>query len=207
MRSVKPIYKGLATRSLEQPNYGKGYVGFSFRDNNLMSKGIAYFTRGEYEGIVPSHAFVVENDTTIIEAHFPHVRRYPIQEYFNDPHVIVFFKKPHDLKPFDAHFMLERAGLHVGSNYDASVLVYFVGRWIREKFNFGKIPPSHHPAFWDSPESFMCSELVSDALNQIPKYSNLLPLSEFHPSRIDPFMLFRSEIFEEWKFDDTDTPA
>lgn len=205
MKSVKPVYKTIHTaRSGEKPNYGSGYVGFSFRDNNIVSKGIAFFTRGEYEGIVPSHAFVVESEKTVIEAHLPYVRRWSIDEYFDNPHIVVFFKKPKDLDPVDAHTIVDRAGKHIGANYDASIFFYFLFRFFREKLNLGKTPPKLSPSVFDS-EGYMCSELVSDSLNQIPKYSNLLPLSEFHPSRIDPFMLFRSEIFEEWKFDDSST--
>ena len=196
MKTVEPRYVG--DRAVD-PNYGPGWIGFSYRDNNVISKGIAFFTREEYEGIVPSHAFIVRDKQTIIEATWPEVKITDISHYFDDPHVVVFFKKPVDLTPKDISDLVFNATFHIGRKYDTTVFGYFVFRYILRLL--GKLEPyKDKPAWGDTPEKWVCSELVAYCLKAIDKYANLFPLSEYHPSKVDPLMLFRSEIFKEWSF-------
>lgn len=197
MKTIKPRYAG--DRVLD-PNYGPGWIGFSYRDNNIISQGIAFFTREEYEGIVPSHAFIVRDKDTIIEATLPEVKTTPIKKYFDDPHVVVFFKKPVDLIPQGSSDIVFQAMLHVGREYDTSLFGYYLLRTVLRLL--GKWEPfKDKPAWFDSPDQWICSELVAYCLKAIEKYANLFPLSEYHPSKVDPLMLFRSEIFKEWSFD------
>jgi hypothetical protein len=159
------------------------------------------FTREEYDGIVPSHAFIVRDKYKLIEARMPKVRIADLSEYFDDPNIVVFFKKPKDLTAAEADMLIFNAILHIGREYDASAFGYFF--WRKLLRLLGRFEPNKDkPSWFDSPEEFVCSELVSHCLRMVPKYANLLPLSEYHPSKIDPLMLFRSEIFEDWRFDD-----
>lgn len=205
MKSVTPRYQ--YARTLD-PNYGPGWVGFSYRDNDVFSKGIAWFTREEYEGIVPSHTFIVQDEKTIIEAAGGKVRVYPIQNYFNDPHIIVFFKKPRNYDKNRAYTIIRRAAAKVDKTYDYSLFFYFISHFLFLDYIEKKFPCLRkRPSFFDSANKFICSEVVADSLNQIPEYSNLFPLSEYHISKIDPFKLFRSEIFNTWRFEENDSDS
>lgn len=192
MRTEKPIFRGREGLG----NYSAGMIGFSYRTNSVASFGIAMFTRGEYEGIIPSHAFYVVDQHKIIEATGEGVHLTDINHYFDDPHCIVFFKKPVDLTSDKIILMTDYLYDQLGNKYDYSLIFGFLlsierWRWLRK-----------YPSVFNSNKEHICSELVSEALYQVVEYSNLFPLSEYHPSKIDPFMLFRSEIFQEWCFDD-----
>lgn len=199
MRTIKPRYAG--DREIN-PNYGPAWVGFSYTDNNIVSQGIAFFTRAEYEGIVPSHCFIVKDKNTIVEAFFPYVREHSIHDYLDDPHKIVFFKKPKDLTDKDINTILFLAILQVGHKYDTPLFGYFLLRYFLRLL--GRFEPNKDkPAWGDTLEGWVCSELVAYCLKTIDKYTNLFPLSEYHTSKVDPLMLMRSEIFEEMEFDAT----
>lgn len=201
MKIVDPVYAG--DRSLEPPNYGAGWIGFSRRTEwwNILSPGIAFFTREEYEDLVPSHAFIVKDRNTIIEAIWPTVCELPIEKYFKHPNTLVFFRKPRDLTPLDAQQIVFNAVMRLGQKFEFDLFGYFMFRWLMRRL--GRLEPfKKKPALLNSPKEWICSELAAECLKEIPKYSNLLPLSEYHTSKIDPLMLFRSEIFEEWEFDD-----
>jgi hypothetical protein len=199
MKSLAPRYS--MDRAMD-PNYGPGYVGFTYRDNNVFSHGIAWFTREEYDGIVPSHSFIVRDKNTLIEAALPEVHIRNLSEYFNDPHMVVFFKKPKELTSQDIDTIVFTATLHLGRKFDVSLFGYYIVRKILRLL--GRFEPNKDkPSFFNSPDEWVCSELVSYCLKAVSKYANLFPLSEYHPSKIDPLMLFRSEeLFEAWRFDD-----
>lgn len=191
MKTINPRFK---SRGIEG-NYGAGYIGFSYKDDNVVSQGIAWFTREEYNGIVPSHTFYVVDHRKIIEATGEGVHFTDINHYFNEPHYVVFFKKPLHLSSDYIFQITDWLHKQLGKSYDYSAILGFLLKverlWFLRKY----------PSIFDSRDEFVCSELVASALNQIPEYSNLFPLSEYHPSKIDPLMLFRSELFEEWNFD------
>lgn len=197
MKTVKPRY--IEDRDLN-PNYGPGYIGFSYTDNNIVSQGIAFFTREEYEGIVPSHCFVVKDRTTLIEATFPYVREHSLQDYFDNPHKIVFFKKPEGLTRHEADAILFMATMQLGRSYDASLFGYFLVRWVLRSLGSWE-PFKDKPAWGNSLEEWVCSELASYSLRAVNRYKDMYPLNTYHPSKIDPLMLFRSELFKEWRFD------
>jgi hypothetical protein len=197
MKTLEPRYN--RDRAID-PNYGPGYIGFSYRDNNIFSKGIAIFEREEYSGIVPSHSFIVRDKHKIIEAELTGVCESDVSKYFDDPRIVVFFKKPKDLTMDDVSIILFNAVLHLGRKYDVSLFWYFV---LRKALRLlGRFEPyKNQPSWFDSPGEWICSELVAYCLKMVPKYANLFPLSEYHPSKIDPLMLFRSdELFEPWRY-------
>lgn len=200
MKTIVPRFAG--DRSLDSPNYGISYAGFSYRDNNAFSKGIVLFTREEYEGILPSHSFIVTGKDTIVEATFPVVREYPLHKLIDDPHVIVFFKKPRGLDEEKISIIFSQAQSHLGKKYDTSLIASFIYRALFFRV-FGRIPYFRRsPSLFDTPSQLICSELLGEVLNCIPEYTNLFPLSELHPSKMTPKDLFRSEIFTGWSFDD-----
>jgi hypothetical protein len=198
MKTLEPRYS--RDRAID-PNYGPGMIGFSYRDQSVVSVGIAWFTREEYDGIVPSHVFIVRDKNKLVEAHFPEVREADLREYFDDPHRVVFFKKPKELTGAEADAIVFQAILHLGRKYDAGLYIYFIIRKLLRLL--GRFEPNKDkPSWFDMSDRFICSELVSYCLRMVPKYANLFPLSEYHPSKIDPLMLFRSdELFSPWRFD------
>jgi hypothetical protein len=202
MKTVKPIYQAerYKRRGEINGNYGPGYIGFSYRDNNVISEGIAYFTEEEAKDIKVSHSFYVVDQETIIEAEFTGVIMSDPKKYFDNPHAIVFFKKPIHLFNSYITVMSEYALSLVGKPYDYGLFINFLYQWFVTKILRREIPKKDPPLL-DNPNGFMCSEVSASTLNRIPEYSNLFPLSEWHPARISPMLLFGAKIFEEWKFD------
>jgi hypothetical protein len=205
MKTVKPVYVG--SRGLEKPNYGPGYIGFSYNDSNLFSKGIVYFTKDEADNLSISHTFVVIDAKTIAEAAVGGVKLVPIAKYFDNPHYAVFFKKPKNLTPEISNRLVTEARSRSGRGYDYSLIVhfflrkFFLYRWISESKLFSK-----QPSFFDSEDQEVCSEYVCEVLNVEPSYQSLYPLNEYHPSKIYPLRLFYADgengVLEPWKFEE-----
>jgi hypothetical protein len=182
-------------------NYGAGMVGFSFRDNNLISQGICIFTREELSTINVSHSFYTVDGHTIIEAEAEGVIMSDPEKYFNNPHIHVFFRKPIHLNPDYTKTMTDHAFSLVGRPYDWGLFINFLYQWFVIKILRREIDKKNPPLL-DNPNAFMCSEVSASSLNKIPEYSNLFPLSEWHPARISPMLLMPSPIFEEQEFDE-----
>ena len=178
-----------------------GYIGFSYRTRSIVSEGIAYFTKEEHDTIIVTHTFLVVDDQHLIEAAYKGVNYQSLGYYFYDPSIVVFFKKPKGLTSEIASVLIEEAKTHVGEKYDFSLYLYFLEKtllsWFIDNFRDNK-----KPAFFNTPKEFICSELVGACLNKVDEYSKLKPLSEYHVSRISPMDLFRSEILEEWSYND-----
>jgi len=191
--TVIPKYKSKGVPG----NYGASYIGYSYKDNSLISFGVSLFTRMEYEyGITPSHSFYVVDEKSIIEATGLGVRFTPIDKYFDDPHYAVFFRKPRNLNPYKIAVMTDWLSKQVGKSYDFKLLASFF-IWV-ESLPFLR----KYPSIFDTPSHFLCSELIAEALNKVPDYSASPPLSTFHTSKITPNQLFRAEaIFDPWTFD------
>jgi hypothetical protein len=151
----------------------------------------------EFEyGVVPSHAFYVVDEKTIIEATGLGVRVTNIEKYFDDPHYAVFFRKPRNLNPYKMAVMTDWLHKQVGKEYDFKLIMGFL--FMIESLPFLR----KFPSIFDTPSDFVCSELISEALNKVPEFSLAPPLSSYHISKITPNMLFRSDaIFEPWTFE------
>jgi hypothetical protein len=201
MRTMEPRYKGDRSSS---GNYGPAYFGFTCPSRNHVPAGITYFSLGESKEIVPTRAFIVKDQTTLIEAKYPDVHEASLSNYFDDPYTIVFFKKPKDLTIQDIDTLIFNAILHLGRKYEGSLHKYFLTHWLPGRIQFTETC-TDYPSFFDVVNGILSSEFCSYVLKTIPKYANLLPLSEYHPSKIDLRMLFKSEIFSEWSFDDKAT--
>jgi hypothetical protein len=164
------------------------------RDNNLISLGICMFTEEELCNIKVSHSFYTVDGKTIIEAEGEGVVMSDPKKYFDNPHIHVFFKKPKNLNPEYIKTMTDYAFTLVGKPYDYGLFINFLWQWILKKLH---IPISKKdPPLLDNPNAMVCSEVSASTLNQITEYSNLFPLSEWHPARISPLLLMPSPIFE-----------
>jgi len=180
-------------------NYDRGYCGFSYLDYSVVSRGIAFFNRDEADGIIPSHAFLVVDENTIIEADYHGVHTTPITKYFDNPNYTVFFKKPRDLTEERANLIVNRAEAKLGAKYDFILSLYFIERWLIRKI-FRSEQNTQLPSIFDNERFWVCSELCADAYLSIDDYAGQVPLLTHHPSKIGPFVLFNSPIFQPWKF-------
>jgi hypothetical protein len=176
-------------------NFGAGYIGFSFRDDNFVSHGIVFFTKEEAQDIKVSHSFYTVDGHTIIEAEGRGVVMEDPKKYFDAPHIHVFFRKPIHLNPEYVKTMTEHAFSLVGKSYDYGLFINFLWQWFVTKVLRKEIDKKSPPLL-DNPDGFMCSEVSASSLNKIPEYANLFPLSEWHLARISPMLLMPSEIFE-----------
>lgn len=91
--------KSLVPKFGPDGNYHVGYIGFTYSEGNIISEGIAYFTRWHrMSDIKVSHALIVTGDNKCVEAHLETgVAEKDLSEYFNDPHCQIFFRKPKGL--------------------------------------------------------------------------------------------------------------
>ena len=138
-------------------NYAAGYIGFSMRLNNPISRGIVFFTREEAEQIVVSHTFYVVDEKTIIEAEGAGVQMNDPNKYFNDPYIAVFFKKPVHLSPDYVQKMTAYAFTLVGMKYDYKLALYFIYQWFISKVLKMDISFKKQPPVFDNPDRMLCS--------------------------------------------------
>jgi hypothetical protein len=195
MRVEKPKFIGRDGEG----NFGAGWIGFSMRNTNFVSQGIVFFTDlDELNSVEVSHSFYTVDGHTIIEAEANGVVMSDPSKYFNDPHIHVFFRKPIHLSSEYIMIMTNYAFGLVGKSYDYGLFINFLWQWLCSKLG---IPISKKsPPLLDNLDRLVCSEVSAETLHQIPEYSNLFPLSEWHPARISPMLLLPSEIFEPMEF-------
>lgn len=184
-------------------NYKPGYVGFTFTDNSFISSGIIFFTNKPTSTINVSHTFLVDKDGTGLEATLTKgvngVRRFRLDEYFNNPHTHVLFKKPYNLNPSYVNIIIEEACRHIDEEYDLLLFFGFILRWVLR-------PLENSPwlrkkaSIFNSKDKMICSEYVSTCLKKVSLYSCIDPLQSYHPSKITPQMLFDSDLWERWKY-------
>lgn len=186
-------------------NYGKGYIGFTYSDANVISKGIAYFTRwASMSQIRVSHALIVTDENECIEAHMNGgVRRATLSKYFDDERCQVFFLKPISLAPGVADAIVESAETQLGCSYDIGLIAghalpnTFIGRIIEKRFG-GNIE-SLLCKFLNHDNQWICSELASFCLDEqlIYHHSGIL---KANVETISPQELFEDPfVFESWK--------
>jgi hypothetical protein len=185
-------------------NYGVGYAGFTFRKDDLISHGIAYFTRWErLSDIKVSHVFVVENAEHVIGAHAgTGVARASIGELFDDPGVQVFFRKPRYWTRDIGERIVSKARPEIGKEYDLSLILAgalqatFLGKFLNKIF--GRAPDRFVSRLLNSEDEWICSELVAYCMDEQPEYRDVGIL--LHPNEtISPQELFEDEeIFEPW---------
>lgn len=185
-------------------NYDVGYIGFTMTRGDDISEGIAYFERFErMSDIAVSHAFVVTGDDELVEAHIEHgVQRDCISKYFDDPNVLVFFRKPRNWTPGMGRVIANAAISKIGRPYASGLIVADVladtlfGRLANKVFK--QWPDRFVRALLDEPNRFICSELAAYALSQDYLLYKIGVLK--NPlDAIDPQELFEDEIiFDDW---------
>lgn len=185
-------------------NYKPGYFGFTFDNNSFISKGIIWFTKKPDHLVKVSHVFIVEHDGYGIEATLNKkvdgVHRFEIQQYFNNPHTHVFFKKPRGLKPEYTDLILAEANRRIGNKYDSPLFAGFVLRWILKPLE-NSTWLRRKPSIFNSSNKDICSELASICLNEVQFYRRFEPLKSYHSSKIDPVRLCNAErLWQEWTF-------
>jgi hypothetical protein len=185
-------------------NYGAGYIGFTYTQSNILSLGIAYFTRwSRMHDIKVSHALVVTGENECIEAHMEGgVKRTKLDTYFNDAHCQIFFRKPKDLTPEQAKGIIHAAEDHLGCAYDIDLIAAqlqvnsITGQMIRHRL----IPNLEETICQrrDHLDRWICSELAAHCLDSLPAYHDKGVLAH-SDATIDPQELFEDDrIFEAW---------
>jgi hypothetical protein len=187
-------------------NYAAGYTGFTARcDPGHISKGIAWFSRWDKESpITVTHALTVTGPGTCIEACMGEgIIESPLSKYFDDPDVLIFFRKPVNLDLRKAAIICEAASQHVGAGYDKALILAhaasgtFFGRLA------ALITRHKSDAFiaWllDNPDKWICSEYAAWALMQVPEYKGHGVL-RYPAATITPQELFECSVtYQPWK--------
>jgi hypothetical protein len=196
--------KDLAPKFGENGNYNVGYIGFTYHSKNIISQGIAYFTRrDQISEVTASHALIVTGENQCVEAHFETgVAQRDLRDYFDDKHCQIFFKKPKELMPEIANNIAKAAESQMGCKYDINLISRLMfaythlGRIINKitKDEFVKWLTRQH----QGDDEWICSELAAYCLDKQPEYKDQDILS-LPNAIITPQKLFESKIFEKWK--------
>ena len=189
-------------------NYNVGYIGFTYTDNNFISKGIAWFTRWDkgknpdVPNVPLSHVIVVTGQDTCTEATVPRSKETPLQEYFDAPHTHIFFRKPtgwtDDMGTRISWSTLNRMGWTYGYT---SIVGHALANNIFGKAlgwaTFGWTTKMFKRAF-DRKNQAICSEFAALAMQDQPEFKGKGVLAK-KACEIDPQMLFNDrEIFCPW---------
>lgn len=201
----------LANRTIEiqslKPEYGvtynRGYIGFTYDSENIVSEGIAYFTSWDrMSDIKTSHTLIVSGENECIEAHAEGgVRRSDLKKYFDNPHCLIFFRKPIKLEN-NVEGIIQTASGKVGEAYDfdlikAHLAVGTVPGNILNRLSGNRLEDFLARQF-NHPDRWICSELVAFCLDRQPDYKDRGILARPNET-INPQELFEdSVIFEPW---------
>ncbi|MGI0488545.1 hypothetical protein ACN4EK_24305 [Pantanalinema rosaneae CENA516] len=186
-------------------NYNRGYVGFTYNNNLLVCKGIAYFTRwAKMSDIYATHVLIVTGEDSCIEANAfkNQVESAPLKHYFDDPYCQIFFRKPKGLTDGIADRIIQVLEPEVGARYDfGSIFVHalsgmFLGYLLNRLLR--GVPKEQIGKILTDPKKWICSELVAYGLDKQPEYKNQGILKSLNAT-ISPQALFEDEvIFEPW---------
>lgn len=185
-------------------NYDVGWIGFQFVDNNLISLGIAWFTKWTaYKNIPVSHTFICTGHDECVEALGSGVVRSGLSERFADKHTHVCFRKPRHWDKASADQIKRTAEAHIGDKYDYSLILAdaLAGSMVGKLVNLLTRNWANRivTKLLDSKKQQICSELAATALRSVPVLSHLGCLT-LPPRMIVPSQLFSDEqVFEPWK--------
>jgi hypothetical protein len=155
-------------------NYKRGYIGFTYNDSNLVSRGIAYFTGiGRISDIIATHTLIVTGPDECIEAHAEGgVRKSTLSKYFEDETFDIFFRKPRGLDDGIASKLIARAQQEIGSEYDFQLIIAhaaagtMLGHFLN-RLTEGELEQNISKLL-NNKERWICSELVAYCLDQPP---------------------------------------
>jgi hypothetical protein len=202
-RSTNTIVKENRT-PLYGENYKRGYIGFTYNDSNLISRGIAYFTGlGRMSDIITTHTLIVTGADECIEAHAGGVQRSTLSKYFNDTTFDIFFRKPRGLTEEIASRLIDRAEQELNREYDFCLIAahaaagtmfgHYLNRLSQGKFE------NLVSKLLNKEDCWICSELVAYCLDQ-PPYEDK-GILRYPWETISPQELFEDplgELFEPW---------
>lgn len=161
-------------------NYMRGWVFFTFTDDNFVSEGIAWFTRPHLlkpDDRPVSHTGITTGPNGTIEALQQGVVESDLAKYFNDPHVHIFFRCPQGYTEDMGNTIVTAAAGYLGEGYGYPLIVAnflaknILGRIINKlAFNW-----PNRAVSWllDSKRQAICSELVAMALQAVPWLKNI----------------------------------
>lgn len=108
--------------------YRKGQSFFTFKDNNLISIGIAFYTKGNKPlWNTWSHTGKVVGENLGIESSNGKVHLVDLTKYFDDPHCHISFREPYLLDKLGSEHFEDAAEKYLGTKYDYSLII---GQWI-----------------------------------------------------------------------------
>jgi hypothetical protein len=186
-------------------NYDAGYTGFTCTvDRSAISKGIAWFSRWDQLGdISVTHALTVTGPNTCVEALIDQgVVVTELDRYFNDPNVLIFFRKPIQYDSYMARNIVEAVCSQVGTQYDDGLIKAhairntYLGRLLA--LTTKQLSDGWITAMLENPAEWICSELAAYGLNGDPRLAGLGVL-RYPPTMILPQTLFEDEeIYDPW---------
>jgi hypothetical protein len=185
-------------------NYDFGFIGFSYSDKSFISRGIAYFERWtRLSDIKVSHTFVVSGPDEVIEAQPKGVVRATLSQYFNNPHALVFFRKPVGWTPEMGRRIVSAAEDNLGDAYGFSVILarFLANNCVGHVLNrlLGSVPDRLVTRLLDSRHQMICSELVAHCLKVQPELAGRGVLRR-PEATVEPQALFEDPVvFEPWK--------
>lgn len=186
-------------------NYKAGYIGFLDTSADTASKGIAYFTRwSRLSDVHVSQPVVVTGENTCVEVLAGKgVVRTPLEKYFNDPKVRIFFRKPRKCSSSLGERIAAAADTQVGVRSEQLILAArvlensFLQRWIRSAF--AQNSDRFLSKLLNQDIRWLGGELAAYSLDAQPEYAGkgLLDRPQFS---VDPQTLFEDEeLFAAWK--------
>ncbi|HWY52037.1 MAG TPA: hypothetical protein VNW72_11200 [Chthoniobacterales bacterium] len=187
-------------------NYDIGYIGFSgsVGNTNVVSQGIAYFTRWDkLSDITVSHALIVTGENECVEAIMGRgVNADPLQAYFANPNAAIFFRKPLNYNKDIGQRIAQAAKSQVGTKYNDWLIAGFLlaGTFLGHVVNkvFKDKPEDDVNKFLAGHHTWICSELAAYCLEQQPEYKDKGILAR-PVDTIDPQALFEDQvIFTPW---------
>lgn len=197
LTTVPPVYG---------KNYNKGYIGFTYNNSSVVSRGIAYFTKwARMSDIRVSHVLIVTGENSCIEADAFHntVKEGTLQHYFDEPYCQIFFRKPQELTHEIAQKIVQVLRPEVGKQYDFNLISIqafsgsFAG-YLCDRLVRGVLEDKLSEKL-NNPEKWICSELAAYALDEQPRYKDQGILKRPNAT-ISPQELFEDlVIFEPWK--------
>ncbi|MCX7869562.1 MAG: hypothetical protein N2322_06385 [Terrimicrobiaceae bacterium] len=186
-------------------NYKVGYIGFLLRAESPAASGICFFPGGlEPSRLRARRVFVVTGENRGVEAGGAKgVTEASLDRHFDDPRVLVVFRKPRKLDTATGQRIAAAALAQAGLRYDhllaAAKLLdsSFLGRWLRSAF---PEPRARFPGLLeDRDDAWVSAELAAHCLAAQPQYAEAGILARrAHP--IHPQELFEdAELFAAWK--------
>lgn len=193
-------------------NYRPGFIGFTFRDGSIVSKGIIYFTRWDrMSDFKASHTLIATEENSCVEAQGRGVVEAPLNHYFDDLRYAIAFRKPRGWTPELGERIVKSAREHIGKKYGYALIVgNAITHSVAGKL-FSKITKGWTTRviskWFDAHDAEICSETVALALQAQPELAKLGCLKN-HANTITPQRLFEDdEVFEPWKNGPTELPA